>query len=514
MTTSPADPSANHVTVDLGVIGAGPAGLAAAVTAAERGLSVALIDAESVAGGQFWRHPSGPPDGTGDDVADLHHDLHTYRDLLARARAAAATGRLDHRPQREVWSVQTVVDIHQADSARFAVNALARSGGPAAAETVTARNLLVATGAYDLQVPFPGWELPGVMTAGGVQSLLKGHGVLAGRRVAVAGTGPFLLSVAAGLGRRGALVVGVFEAAAPTRWLRELGAVSGARGKLIEGAGYAKDLLRQRIPYRTRWTVIRADGDDALRSLTVAPVDRSGGVATDRARTLDVDVLAVGWGFVPQIELAVGLGCDTVADPQGLAVLRVDAAGRTSVPGVFAAGEVCGVGGAALAVVEGELTGIAIARSLGGGVAGGAASPSVNRDDTARIAKLLRRRRSLANFAAALHRAHPVPRTWLATLSDEALVCRCEEVTAGAVREAIERDGATDARTVKLLVRPGMGWCQGRMCGFATERLVQDCAGRAGPPVTVVPERPIAFPTPLGVLAGDARAAGRRFPMG
>jgi thioredoxin reductase len=365
---------------------------------------------------------------------------------------------------------------------------------------------LVATGAYDLQVPFPGWDLPGVMTAGGAQSLLKGHGVLAGRRVAVAGTGPFLLSVAAGLAAHGATVVGVYEASAPTRWLKELRAVSRAGGKLVEGASYAGQLIRRRIPYRAGWTVVRADGDRALADVTLAPVDRSGAAVMDRARTVDVDLLAVGWGFVPQIDLAVGLGCDTVADPQGIAVLRVDAAGRTSVPGVFAAGEVCGVGGAGLAVVEGELTGIAVARSVVPTRDPGS-PPAGPPGDTARVATLLRRRRALSDFAAALHRAHPVPATWLRTLTDDTVVCRCEEVSAGAIRRVVEQDGVTDGRTAKLLVRPGMGWCQGRMCGFATERLVHRAAGRADAPETLVPERPIVVPIPLGLLGDGVRSS-------
>ncbi|HEY7813834.1 MAG TPA: NAD(P)/FAD-dependent oxidoreductase, partial [Nakamurella sp.] len=345
----------------------------------------------------------------------------------------------------------------------------------------------------------------------GVQALLKGHGVLAGRRVAVAGTGPFLLSVAAGLARRGATVVGVYEAAPASRWLRELRALAGAGGKVFEGAGYAKDLVRHRIPYRRRWTVVGAEGDDVLRSVTVAPIDGSGRIATRRARSVYVDVLAVGWGFVPQVELAVGLGCETVGDPQGLAVLRVDAAGRTSVPGVFAAGEVCGVGGAGLAAVEGELAGIAVARTIGVAArtpAGSAASAA----GTGRIGTLLRRRRRLGDFAAALHRAYPVPDVWLRTLTDDTIVCRCEEVTAEAIRGTVERDAATDARTAKLLVRPGMGWCQGRICGYATERLVHDAARRVGPPTIAVPERPLVVPVRLGLLANAVPGSTERQP--
>jgi thioredoxin reductase len=510
MTTSQGEPAGGQ-TVDIAVVGAGPAGLCAALAAAEGGALAALIDAEPVAGGQFWRHPAprDEPDAvTAADVSDLHHDLATYRRLRDRLAASIASGRIVHLAGHEVWSVQH----HRGskDRARFVLNATTRGAGRPAPVTLGARTVLLATGAYDLQLPFPGWDLPGVMTAGGVQSLLKGHGVLAGNRVAIAGSGPFLLSVASGLASGGATVVGVYEAARPTRWLRDLRSITGAGGKLIEGLSYAKDLVRHRIPYRTGWTVLAAGGSERLDSVTVAPVDAAGRPLGDRARTIAVDVLAVGWGFVPQVDLAVALGCDAIADPNGLPVVVVDAAGRTSVPGVYAAGEPTGVGGAALAAVEGELAGMAAAAEITGFPGEGV--------DRTRMARLLRRRRSLAGFAAALHRAYPVPAWWLGGLTDDTLVCRCEEVTAGAIRRVATQDGATDGRTAKLLARPGMGWCQGRVCGYATHLVAAEAgrqrAGAAGsrPPLPdpaaaaaslPVTERPVAVPVPLGLVAAQ-----------
>jgi thioredoxin reductase len=518
MTTSRPESDA-HPTADLVVVGAGPAGLAAALAAVREGATVALVDAESVVGGQFWRHPASPAEAgavTDGEVAGLHHDLATYRDLRGRLASAAASGRLVHLAGHEVWSVQQIGPAGNAapdpapgprfGSARFLVNCLVRGPGRPASVTIRAHTLLLATGAFDLQLPFPGWDLPGVMTAGGVQSLLKGHGVLAGHRVVVAGTGPFLLSVASGLARGGAAVVGVYEAARPTRWLRDLRSLTGAGGKVMEGMGYARDLVRHRVPYRTGWTVLAADGTDRLESVTVAPLDASGRARRNRARTLAADVLAVGWGFVPQADLAVSLGCDAVPDPNGLPVVVVDAAGRTSVPGVYAAGELIGVGGSALAGVEGELAGTAAAAEITGRLGEGV--------DRARTARLLRRRRSLAGFAAALHRAYPVPSGWLAGIVDDTLVCRCEEVTAGAIRRVAAQDGVADGRTAKLLVRPGMGWCQGRICGYPTHRLAQEAAralparggGAEGVPVPVT-ERPVAVPVPLGLVARGDRSS-------
>ncbi len=182
------------------------------------------------------------------------------------------------------------------------VHAVDRTGEPVEV-TIAADRLVLATGAYDRPVPFPGWELPGVMTAGAAQALLKGHGVLAGRRVVVAGTGPFLLPVAAGLAARGATVVAVHEANHPGGWLRHPGAIAGAAGKLGEAAGYAAALARHRVPVRHRSMVVAAHGDGQLERVTVARLDSAGRIRPGSRREVAADVLAVGYGFAIQSEL-------------------------------------------------------------------------------------------------------------------------------------------------------------------------------------------------------------------
>lgn len=542
METSRSKPS-----VDVAVIGAGPAGLAAAVAAASAAATVAVVDAEPVVGGQFWRHPAGNGQRgavTDGEVAGLHHDLRCYRRLRHDFDGHVATGRITHLARHEVWSVEQVPSPMAPDpepalpartGPRYQVNAILAGSqgapGPSGrhAVTVLARTLVLATGAYDLQVPFPGWDLPGVMTAGGVQSLLKGHGVLAGQRVVVAGTGPFLLSVASGLARSGATVAGVFEAAPLGRWAHELRALPAARSKMIEATGYAWDLARHRIGYHTGATVLRADGDDRLATVTVAPLDHSGNPVTTRSRPLPADVLAVGWGFAPQLELPLMLGCRTAAAPNGAAVVLVESDQQSTVPGVYAAGEISGIGGAALAVTEGEIAGTAAAVAVARGVDG--PHPNQAPPTTAgwpaegiwdrRHRKLERRRAVLRAFADALHRVYPVPDCWIGQVREDTVVCRCEEVAARTIREVVERDGVTDARTAKLLVRPGMGWCQGRVCGYPTDRLVRawsiamntekataksSAATTPGssPDEPAPTDRPIAVPIPLGLLADKA----------
>jgi NADPH-dependent 2,4-dienoyl-CoA reductase/sulfur reductase-like enzyme len=460
---------------DVVVVGAGPAGLAAAVRAAALGADVGVVDAAPVPGGQYWRQPAG--EALGGEVAHLHHGLSRYRELAAQLEGIEAAG--GYYPRHSVWTVSR-------DDTGFLVRALTGAGADEREVGIRGRRLVLAPGAYDRQIPFPGWDLPGVMTAGGVQALLKGHAVTAGPRVVVAGTGPFLLPVAAGLAESGAMVVGVHEAASPLGWARHAGAVLRNAGKLGEGAGYARALARYRVPVRTRSVVVEAAGTDALERVTVARVARDGSVLPGTRTTLEADVLAVGWGFTPQLELPLALGCATRTDVDGSLVCVVDDDQRSSVLDVFVAGEACGVGGADLAVVEGEIAGTS------------AAGAQVT------DRKLLRRRASLRGFAAAMHAAHPVPEGWIDRVHDETVLCRCEEVTVGRVREVLTL-GADDARSAKLLVRPGMGWCQGRVCGYATSCLMSAWTGTPTSPAGVA-GRPIASPLRLGTLAAGEQS--------
>ncbi|WP_427134186.1 NAD(P)/FAD-dependent oxidoreductase [Pseudarthrobacter sp. S9] len=478
--------SAEPISADVAVVGAGPAGLAAAVAAAEAGAAVALVDAGAQPGGQFWRHRPETvvpqPDGRG------HHGWHSYLDLRARFDAELRRGRITYLPGLQVW-------MPQRDEAGFILRTTPAVAGAVSgnddnrARTVVARRLVLCPGGYDRQLPVPGWELPGVMAAGGIQAFIKGNGALPGRRFVVAGTGPFLLPVAAGIAEAGGQVLAVLESSSPAAWLPHLRAAAGVPEKALEGAEYGVVFVRQRIPYRTRSVVTEVLGADRASGVRTAKVDADGRVRPGTERVYeDVDVVGFGWGFTPQMELPVALGVETRLDADGSLVGVVDERQESSVPGLFLAGEVTGVGGATLGVLEGLAAGAAAAREPG---TGNTAAPS-----QARTAARHRR------FAEAMHRAHPVPAAWQEWLAPETTVCRCEEVTAGQITDARESLGGRDARSLKSFTRAGMGWCQGRVCGFAAA-----CLG-AGPgaspgveSLSGAAKRPLAGPVSIGELA-------------
>ncbi|MEU2393865.1 NAD(P)/FAD-dependent oxidoreductase [Streptomyces sp. NPDC007369] len=472
MPTSPSDSpaAAGRDTADLAVVGAGPAGLAAAVAAAGFGLRVTLLDAGERTGGQFYRHPA-PGLGAARPEA-LHHGWAAFAARDAALRAHAAAGRITHLPSHHVWTVVPEATTPAPTPTPWLLHAVA--GPDELPATVRARAVLLATGAYERQLPFPGWTLPGVVGAGGAQAMLKSGLVLPGRRVVVAGSGPLLLAVAGSLAAAGARVPAVVEAAAYTAYAPRLPALLRNPGKLAEGATYGSALLSRHIRLLTRHAVTEAHGTGRVEAVTVARLDRDWRPLPGTARRIPCDAVAVGHGLVPQLELATALGCATRRCADGTVALELDALQRTSVPGIWSAGETGGVGGAQLALAEGEIAAHAIA---------GRPVP----------AALARRRARLRAFADAMGRVHRPGAGWTGWLRDDTDVCRCEEVPAGRIREAAAGLGARDSRTAKLLTRAGMGWCQGRMCGPAVAALA---GGEPEPD-----RRPLSCPVPLRNLA-------------
>ncbi len=450
---------------DLAVVGAGPAGLAAALSAARRGVDVTLIDSAPTLGGQIWRQPASG--GRADDAPPLLRAVlaHPRVDVLSETsvvHAAAERGaRLLLRSARGVWRLD-------------------------------ASALVLAAGAAELSLPFPGWDLPGVVTPGAAQAMLKAHGVPIGRRVVVAGTGAFLWPVAAGLITAGVQVAAVVEASPLVRNTRSAAGLLRHRAIVTQATGYLRAVVRARVPLLSGRAVVAARGDGRVESVTVARLDGSGRPLAEGIREIAVDAACVGWGFVPAVELARTLSCAESAHPtRPYTTVAVDEDQATSVRGVFAAGELTGVGGAMVAEVEGEIAGAAAAAQLG------ATSTAGQHADVARARKGLRQAR---RAAAVLDRAYPIPQQWSEWLADETTVCRCEEVSWREVRDVVDA-GIGTARGVKGQTRCGMGWCQGRMCGPALQSAIARRAGRSLADVGDLAGRPLAAPLTVGEIA-------------
>lgn len=362
---------------------------------------------------------------------------------------------------------------------------LVEDGLPARA--VRARHVLLAPGAHDRPVAFPGWTLPGVITAGGAQTLVKTHRVSPGNRVLFAGSGPLALAFPAQLARYGVNVVLVLEAGPPPRpgdALRLAAAARGNAGLVRDALAYRAALLRRRIPVRYRRIVVRAEGNGRVERVTHAAVDADWKVIPGTEETVGVDTLCVGYGFVPSVELMRLVGCRFGFDEDlGGAVVLVDEWMRTSVPGVSAAGDGAGVEGSYVAEDEGRLAAL--------GIVG----------DERRAAPVRRRLAQKRRFRRALLPLHRVGAGIFELATPETVVCRCEELTLAELDAAAA--ATADLNVLKGLTRAGMGLCQGRSCQRQIAALVAARHGRRLAEIELPTTRMPVRPVPLGAVADE-----------
>lgn len=445
---------------DLVVVGAGPAGMAGAIAAADAGLKVLVVDEQARAGGQIFRRPPAEFDVPSSNFSpypwakNLIERFETHPGIESRFRSTAF-GVLRDRPDDGGSEHQLQLAVRTSNEGLL----------------VPARHLLLASGAYDMPVAFPGWSKPGVMMAGAVQSLLKSQKVLAGRNLVLAGSHPLLLIVAEQALAAGAKISEIaFARGIPGigELTSALPAAPGHFGVFAEAAKAVARIVSRGVKVSTRTVVTAAEGDDSVTSVQLSRVDRTWRPVGE-TRRVETDLLVLGYGFTPSTELARQAGCEIEWDsPRGGWVVSHDDDFRTSASDIWVAGEPTGLAGAEQSRWEGELAGLNIAQSV---IGKKAATPELARK-LARAEKGIRGAQRFSRVVQTMFEPH---REALGELSLPAatVVCRCETVSSKQVDQALEANPfISSANALKLECRTGMGPCQGRYCeGTVTARV-------------------------------------------
>jgi NADPH-dependent 2,4-dienoyl-CoA reductase/sulfur reductase-like enzyme len=421
------------------VVGAGPAGLAAAIAASRAGRKVLVVDDNAAPGGQIWRN--------GAATKQSEQDAKKTKTLREFRRTGA-----------ELLAGRRVIDAPDAHVLRVIVES---AGG--ATEDIRWQKLILATGARERFLPFPGWTLPGVFGAGGLQALVKGGFSVQGKRLVVAGTGPLLLAVAFHLQQEGAAIAAIAEQA-PIRKMADMAAKLWSHpSKVWQGLGYR--IALGRASYRIGCWPVEALGEGKLSAVRLTNGKESW--------IEDCDLLACGFHLVPNTELALMLGCTLRGD-----VVSVDADQRSSVADIYCAGEPTGIAGLDAALVQGEIAGRAAAGE--------------------RIKSRLRRRREHeGGMGRMMDRAFALRPEVLSLASADTIVCRCEDV------EYTQLQGRNSWTDAKLQTRCGMGACQGRVCGPAVEAMFGWKNASVRPPL---------YPVPISAICGETEVDQPELP--
>jgi NADPH-dependent 2,4-dienoyl-CoA reductase/sulfur reductase-like enzyme len=458
---------------DLTIVGAGPGGLASAIEAARAGAKVVLLDENPAPGGQIYRRRHDSIEVLGS--RSLGPDLKRGQKLLAEFDTVQSS--VDYIENALVWGI-------------FDDNTLAfaRNG---TSHLIRFRKLILSIGAYDRPVPFPGWTLPGVLSAGGAQVLVKGQRVLPGDKILLAGTGPLLLALAYQIIRAGGHVVAILEAGRMQGWL-DLGlGLLGQEALLFDAMRYLWTIRKAGVPILRKHMILEARGNGRVEEAFVSEADENWRPKPGKERVFSVDTLCLGYGFIPSTELTRLAGCSHRYEPLlGGWIPERDSLMETSARGVYAVGDSAGIAGSLAAAEQGRIAGIAAARSLGYLStlhAGRRIEPP-----RSHLNRLVRLRRALDRIS--------LPRSGLYELAtDDTVLCRCEEITLREIKEAL-MEGATEMSELKRMTRMGMGLCQGRMCGPTLQEIMARLTGLPPSSIGHLNPRPPVKPIPLSAL--------------
>ena len=416
------------------IVGAGPAGTRAAETLVAHGVAPIVVDEGARSGGQIYRQP---PEGFTRPATALY-GFEAGKAQAVHAALAAVRERLDYRPGTLIWNIEAGV---------------AHTLGPSGVERIAFDTLILATGAMDRVIPFPGWTLPGVFTMGGAQVALKAQGCAIGDPVVFMGTGPLLYLVAYQYAHAGARVAAVLDTSRAGHALPVLPGLLWGGRTFAKGVWYMTWLRAAGIAVRRGIAPVAAEGRTALEAVRYR--DRRG-----REHRVACTGLGIGYGVKSEVQLAELAGCEMAFDPLAQQWLpQADADGRALPGAVYLAGDGAGVAGADAAELRGRLAALALLADKG---------IATDRASQARLRAKLRR---IMRFRNALERALPAPFHLARTLPDETVICRCEAITAGDIRQGRALAPA-EMNRAKAFTRVGMGRCQGRVCGPAAAQIL------------------------------------------
>ncbi|MFZ3046049.1 MAG: FAD-dependent oxidoreductase [Desulfatirhabdiaceae bacterium] len=426
--------------VDIAVIGGGPAGMTAAATAARYGVSVALIEDQAVPGGKVFQ----PSARHGADI--LFQVENRIRNRLVDQMRGQAY-RIQVYPRSQVFHIENhhIIHIDSLDSA---------SKNPS---SIHAARIILAEGAMERQIPFPGWTLPGIFSAGGLGLLAK-KGVVPGQRILIAGTGPLQVALTRHLIQQKAHVAGIVSPISTRKWLTH--AIAGLPWmgpvRMIAALNYFREVRQHRIPvYSSHW-IDSAFGDEDLNRVSIFRIDSSGRKPAGYEKIISADTLAIGFGLIASTGLSQICGCLHHYDEMAGYWKPVrDSFLETSVSGVFVIGDSAGIRGYEAAMLEGKIAAIEACTQLG----------KLKRARANTMIRPLRWGLISHNRMGRIIDAFSKPDPAIYThIPDHAVICRCEDISLGEIRHAVA-DGAVDIHDIKRRTRLGMGRCQGRFCG-------------------------------------------------
>lgn len=450
--------------IEVAIVGAGPGGMSAALTLAEEGVEVAIIDNNPTPGGQYYRQTY---------INNTTKKLKPHQQEGVELRRKLHDSKIRYFSKTNVWGT-------------FEQKILALDG-PGAPPALEAEAIVLATGAFERTIAFPGWTLPGVITIGAAQ-ILNENNVSPGKRVLISGTGPLLVVLASELIHAGIEVIGVLEGSnLLPRAIKHLGALFGQKERLKEGIGSWISLQKHRIPYRLGCSVCFARGEDHLKEVTFCHLDNDWKPIPGSEETVSCDTLCIGYGFIPFNALSVTLGVEQEWDPFNACYIpKRNMFMETNIKGVYSIGDGTSIGGARLALLEGQIAGVAAAQQLG-------KSKKHPEKYISGIATALSRERRFKKMYTDIF----TPGFGIYELSEEnTILCRCEGITTADIRRAIDL-GADTSGEIKIITRAGMGDCQGRMCSHLIANIVARETNKSLLEVGQFQPRPPVFPVPI-----------------